>query len=236
VDDVVEEPGRAQRDAILLVAIAIAAWCVGIFAEELVYGTLTHLAFAVPPSTLLAATLWTRELVVLAVALLTYRWAFPSSPFASIGIRGSSLGNALLGALFGAAFICAVWYVQKTFHVHSWASTVTAFFTDPRSATGVTRVMLPLQIAGLSPIVQEVVFRGFVFTGLSRLFNTGIAVVASAAIFSLSHASSGPFTLAHSFVFGLIAAELFRRTKSLVPSAVMHVVVNGFSQVTALLH
>jgi membrane protease YdiL (CAAX protease family) len=234
VDDVVE-PGRAQRDAILLVALALAAWCVGMFFSELVGGLLTHAPFAAARPVLTASTLWTREIVVLVVAVAGYRWAFPESSLAPVGIRASSIGNALLGVLFGIAFVAAMSFVERTFHVGSWASTVAAFVSDPQRAAGLTRVLLPLQIGLFSPVVQEITFRGLIYTGLSRLFRPDIAVVASAAVFSLSHASSGPFALAHSFVFGLIAAELFRRTKSLLPSTCMHVVVNGFSQVAALL-
>lgn len=182
-----------------------------------------------------ASTLWAREIVVIAVSFAGYRWAFPDSPLSQIGISRSSIGSVLLGVVLGAAFVAAVLFVEKTFHFGGWASTVATFVSDPQRATGLVRVLLPLQIGLVSPVVQEITFRGLIYTGLARLFRPEVAVVASTAIFSLSHAASGPFTLAHSFVFGLIAAELFRRTKSLLPSTCMHVVVNGFSQVMTLL-
>jgi membrane protease YdiL (CAAX protease family) len=82
--------------------------------------------------------------------------------------------------------------------------------------------------------VQEVVFRGLIFTGLARVWSPAVAVVASAAMFASVHVSGGAFQVGYSFVFGLIAAELFRRSKSLLPSSVMHVLANSYPMVLIL--
>lgn len=75
----------------------------------------------------------------------------------------------------------------------------------------------------LTPIGEELVFRGVVATALLR-YGPVVGVVGSALIFALFHGINPVFPGA--FIIGLATAELYRRTNSLWPSIVVHVVVN----------
>ena len=82
-------------------------------------------------------------------------------------------------------------------------------------------------LAVVTPVTEEVFFRGFVFLGLVPRFGVGWAMVASAAVFSLSHLTVGVFIPI--FVTGLLLAWLYQRTGSLWPSIVAHAGQNALA-------
>ena len=72
----------------------------------------------------------------------------------------------------------------------------------------------------LTPVVEEVFFRGFVYSGLVPRLGVGWAMVVSAVVFSLSHLVVGVFIPI--FITGMLLALLYHRTGSLWPSIVAH--------------
>ena len=73
-------------------------------------------------------------------------------------------------------------------------------------------VITAIVIAGWVPFVEEVFFRGFVFSGLAVRYGILAGGVISAAVFSVAHLSLG--SLLPVFVTGLLFAWLYHRTKS----------------------
>ena len=73
-------------------------------------------------------------------------------------------------------------------------------------------VITAIVIAGWVPFVEEVFFRGFVFSGLAVKYGILVAGAVSAAIFSVAHLSLG--SLLPVFVTGLLFAWLYHQTKS----------------------
>jgi membrane protease YdiL (CAAX protease family) len=75
-------------------------------------------------------------------------------------------------------------------------------------------------LALATPLTEEIFFRGFIFSGLISRLGVGWAMVASAAIFSVSHLSLG--VLVPIFITGLALAWLYWRTGSLWTSIAAH--------------
>ena len=75
-------------------------------------------------------------------------------------------------------------------------------------------------LAVATPVLEEVFFRGFIFSGLAPRLGVGWALVASAAVFSFFHLAIG--VLLPIFITGLLFAWLYYRTGSLWPSIVAH--------------
>ena len=73
-------------------------------------------------------------------------------------------------------------------------------------------VITAIVIAGWVPFVEEVFFRGFVFSGLAVRYGILAGGAVSAALFSVAHLSLG--SLMPVFVTGLLFAWLYYRTKS----------------------
>jgi membrane protease YdiL (CAAX protease family) len=86
----------------------------------------------------------------------------------------------------------------------------------------------------VTPILEELVFRGLLFGTLRRRFTLAPAAVISAGIFAAAH---GYGTLGFAAVFwsGLLWAWSFERTGSLIPSMAAHAVDNLMASLSVLL-
>ncbi len=85
---------------------------------------------------------------------------------------------------------------------------------------GLAAVFTFQALAVVTPVVEEVFFRGFVFAGLAPRLGVGWAAVASSVVFSLFHPEVGVFIPI--FVTGLLLAWLYHRTGSLWPCMLAH--------------
>jgi len=86
------------------------------------------------------------------------------------------------------------------------------------------RVILFGLICVLAPILEEIIFRGFVFPGLRRRMPMASAVAMSALLFALMHNNAAamiPITL-----IGIVLAVLYERNLSIVPSIICHALNN----------
>ena len=108
----------------------------------------------------------------------------------------------------------------------------------PDNATDVLReygfVLTAIAVVALAPLGEEILFRGFAFTGLrARLSVAGAAAVTSAA-FALVHMGPGvgvgilPVTL----ILGLSFAAIYHRTQSLLLAIGAHALHNGITIIT----
>jgi len=78
--------------------------------------------------------------------------------------------------------------------------------------------------AVVAPFVEEVFFRGFVFTGLRQRYGWKHAALASAGLFALAHFI--PTSIVPIFILGLIFAFLFQFSGSVWPAILMHMLTN----------
>jgi len=88
-------------------------------------------------------------------------------------------------------------------------------------------------LAGLAPLVEELVFRGLLYGWLAGRWGTVVAWIVSSLAFAAAH-----IELAHVILvlpLGLWFGWLRRRTGSLWPSLVAHMVNNGLAVVAAAL-
>ena len=79
----------------------------------------------------------------------------------------------------------------------------------------------------LAPIIEELVFRGFLFAGLRKQYQLSTATVVSGAIFGAIHLQ--PFAFPPLFLLGVILALLYERTGSLWAPILMHFCVNALA-------
>ena len=76
----------------------------------------------------------------------------------------------------------------------------------------------------IAPLVEEIFFRGFVFTGLREKYGWIPAALISAGLFAAVHLQ--PITIPPIFLMGLIFAYLYQRTESIWPAVIMHFATN----------
>lgn len=85
----------------------------------------------------------------------------------------------------------------------------------------------------LAPIVEELVFRGYVYGGLRRLMTVRQAIVVGAALFAAVHLSAEAFLMIG--LIGALLCYLYERTRSLLPGMIAHGVHNGLVLAVMLL-
>jgi membrane protease YdiL (CAAX protease family) len=130
----------------------------------------------------------------------------------------------------GLAF-CLYWLVSLVLGAlpESW----TQSYAEASSSVEQTGVLAVLATAIVAPVVEEVVFRGLIFTRLRAVCPGWVAVVVSAAIFGACHGELIWFCYA--FVLGLIFALMTEKTGSILPGMVMHLVFNSTNEAYMLL-
>lgn len=86
-------------------------------------------------------------------------------------------------------------------------------------------------LAGLAPLVEELVFRGLLFGWLESRWGSGVAVVVSSLAFAAAHVEPAHALLV--LPLGLMFGLLRWRTRSLWPSLVAHMANNGMAVAAA---
>lgn len=87
--------------------------------------------------------------------------------------------------------------------------------------------------AVLTPIGEEMLFRGVLFTLLSR-YGVWLAAILSSIVFALSHGLNLSTPVA--ILVGLAAAWLMHKTKSIWPGVVVHAVNNASSSIISVIY
>lgn len=99
------------------------------------------------------------------------------------------------------------------------------------ATTGVTTVILSILFLGvLTPIGEELLFRGVLATALLR-YGAVVGVGGSTLIFAVIHVA--PSTVLVAVIVGLLAGELRRRSGSVWPGVAVHVTLNVLSNMLA---
>lgn len=109
-----------------------------------------------------------------------------------------------------------------------------------QNLTGMPLLGFILLVAVAAPIVEEIIFRGFIFNALRAALCSGpvfknllfgsrrmvdwLAVAGSAVVFAAAHLEPSAFL--HLFVLGVILAELYRRSGTLICPMLLHALNN----------
>jgi membrane protease YdiL (CAAX protease family) len=159
-------------------------------------------------------------------ALLMVRWLTPGihGTLGMFGIRrceldGRALTRSVLGGMSLVMLLYAGWGLIAI--VTGWG--------DPRDAWSHDMAHLWEEIlfgCVVAPIVEEPVFRGFIFAGLRRAWGAGAAAVTSSALFAATHGYS-LWGSAGIFVFGLLMCGLYRATGTLLVPMAVHALTNA---------
>jgi Predicted metal-dependent membrane protease len=90
---------------------------------------------------------------------------------------------------------------------------------------GGSPVLKVINIAIITPIVEEVVFRGFIFSRLRKAMNPVAAAAISGVMFGLVHGNIIAFVYAT--VLGIFMALVMEKYNSILPAILCHMVFNG---------
>ncbi|MBW4662024.1 MAG: CPBP family intramembrane metalloprotease [Drouetiella hepatica Uher 2000/2452] len=142
----------------------------------------------------------------------------------AFGVRRTSVRWLLIGVGVGV-----VAFVLKSFAILAWikvtgdTNNVQDVYGDGARGGVLSLVLTTFFIAVFSPLGEELLYRGIVTNALLR-YGPFVGVVGSTVIFALMHGINNIFPAA--VVAGLATAEVFRRSGSIWPGLVVHVVFN----------
>jgi hypothetical protein len=104
---------------------------------------------------------------------------------------------------------------------------------DTPTTSSVTKMIATiLYTCIIAPVTEELVLRGFVLKNLSRV-SQKFGIVVSALIFALMHENIPQFILA--FMVGIFLAYVTVKHNSLVPSIILHIIVNSTNTIISLI-
>ncbi|KFZ32069.1 hypothetical protein IDSA_05190 [Pseudidiomarina salinarum] len=180
-----------------------------------------------PPAILLTLSQLLKALVILAViwslALKRYQVSWSALGFRRVSVRWLYLAAGIAIAGFLLRILLAKVMV---FAVPDWA----AFAAAPIQLAGTSTLQLILFLVMtvlITPVVEEVFFRGFLFQWMASRHRLWLAALISSVMFGASHII--PPQAISAALMSLLIIYLFVASKSLWPPIVCHIVNNLLS-------
>ncbi len=99
-------------------------------------------------------------------------------------------------------------------------------FLETRSL--LTFAIYLLLVGILAPVVEELIFRGFVYAGLRRIMTVPAAALTSALIFAAAHIAVPVGGLLAITLIGVVLAYLYERSGTLLAPMITHAMYNSF--------
>ncbi|HEX5948365.1 MAG TPA: CPBP family intramembrane glutamic endopeptidase, partial [Actinomycetota bacterium] len=145
-----------------------------------------------------------------------------------------------LGAVLGVGLWAALNFLVAPVVILVWRAVAGRLPPTPNQLPGVD--FAPLEIAlgaillvVITPIAEELFYRGLLFGSMWPRIGTGWAAVISAALFGASHLAGGAVLVPILFVFGTVQAFVFRWRRSLAAPIVAHATFNLIAMVLIVL-
>jgi membrane protease YdiL (CAAX protease family) len=209
-----------------------------ILATVLILFFLMTISSAVPdpsiqfnPRNLLANLLLTVFVVLVIITLLQFR-GFDVGALAGFFRIGffRALGTGAMLLFFAYPLIGLSEAInQRFFGGDTSKQSIVEFFSGSRTIE--ERLMIIVFAVAIAPVVEEFVFRFFIFGVLKRYFGWVAGVILSAGLFAAAHAHFPSFVPL--FVLGSCLAIAYERSGSLLVSMTMHSLFNSLT-LTAL--
>lgn len=162
------------------------------------------------------------ELVLIIPVILVLGWRQANwrlLGFREFGISAIGMGCGFLIAAFlltiinNSIFLALGWQVQ--------ANQIIQLLKDlPSPAAFIFTAVI------LAPLVEESLFRGFLFAGFRQSYGWNKAALLSSGLFALAHVLPAAFI--PTFILGYSFSYLYHKSDSLWPGILMHFLVNAF--------
>lgn len=104
--------------------------------------------------------------------------------------------------------------------------------SSPLPTTALERILFGIAVVILAPLFEEILFRGILLTKLSR-YGGWFAAITTGVLFGLFHQNTQQLFFATAF--GIFAGFIALKSKSIYPSLIAHMCLNGYSFITTLL-
>jgi membrane protease YdiL (CAAX protease family) len=181
--------------------------------------------------------------ILVNVGLMVYlafqmRLRFQSPFWRTIGWRGLETGNVRRGVVYVALIFCGFLLsgmvsLAEPLFPPKHPLPIQTMFQTPHAA-----LLLMLTAVLLAPVVEETVFRGYLYPVVARSVGVSAGVAITGTIFGLLHASQlwgGWWQIALLVVVGIVFTLARAVTRTVVASYILHVSYNGLPVIANLL-
>lgn len=158
-------------------------------------------------------------LILFAKTILKFNWG-------SIGIKKINFKS--LAEVVPALFI---YFIGSTLLTYILMAAVPGFDVDQAQDVGfktspqiLQLVFIGLSLVIITPIIEEILFRGILFKGLRRKLPFWFAAVITSTIFALAHGQWN--VAADTFILSLVLCYLVERSGSVISAILLHAVKN----------
>jgi membrane protease YdiL (CAAX protease family) len=219
--------GDIGRAIVAVVALSITAnFAAAVFADAQLEAGETLEDDALALTAVLVASLIAQELFLLGAAL----WFGPlkrGAPLATLGLRKPE--EASSPWLFACALAAGALPIALGYDALLALAGVDAGGTLPEGAVHQAGPLVVVLLGSvvLAPVIEEIFFRGFIFGGIEPRLSWLPAALLSSLLFGLAHLSL--LLLPAYAAIGFLFAWSYRRTGSLTPGIVAHVLTNAVS-------
>ncbi len=83
-------------------------------------------------------------------------------------------------------------------------------------------IIYVLSVAIITPVKEEILFRGILYRFLEKKYNFLVSIIISSFIFGILHGG----LLITATIMGMVFAMLYKKTQSIIPSIILHIVWN----------
>ncbi len=145
--------------------------------------------------------------------------------FKDLGLRYYSIAKTLwyslilLIAIFVISFLY-VFIMSSLFGIDAPASKMETLIKN----RSISNIILLIVVAFIGPIIEEIFFRGFIYSAFKKNWGTNAALFLSSLLFAIVHLDL--FSLLPLMIIGWLLAYLFEKTKSLFPAIFLHAAYN----------
>ena len=229
-------------DIFLLVLFSLALLVVMSVAFAVVYRLTGHDPRELNPSSpgmIYAAVILQAFLdaIILAYMLGLLRWRYHRSPWNALGWqplpRGQmSLGSMVMTLIFGGILLSFVVAAASQLFPPKKELPVEQIMHDHRAA-----ILFMVMAVLVAPVVEETLFRGFLYPVAARSFGVPAGIVITGTLFGLLHASQlsgGPWLVVLIIFVGCVFTWIRAKTDTVLASFIVHTAYNGI-QVVGLL-
>jgi len=155
-----------------------------------------------------------------AIKLRRARWS-------ELGLRSYGIFRSLLLALAAFVFVFAsnITYgmiASRFFSMEDLQSRVLKVILSGKVSLA---LLIPIVIF-VAPVVEEIFFRGFIYPAFRKKMGVVWGILLSALVFAIFHFE--PYQIPPLLIIGAILAFIYERTRSLVPTILLHGLNNGF--------
>lgn len=148
-------------------------------------------------------------------------------PWTTVGLKKISNNWIALSVIIGIIAIplssLIANLLQNTLNLSTENPQLPFLVPDNLSVMGM--IIMAILVGLIVPFVEELFFRGIIYSWLRNRFNIGVGILISSAIFGLVHVDLAVAGTA--FVLGIILGLVFEYSKSLWASVIIHSINNG---------